>query len=443
MLHKRKFWALMLGLVCVKVFAQDITIEEMKMLDNLRSQYSAQGVEVKPEDEVRFLQRIRAMKAMAGGGLAGAGLSAPIWSAAPQPVAVQPVQTAVPLSPTAQTTPAGATESALRMQLDSLPRARPLSSFARQRDGMVFNGQRYADAEGPADRFALDPDTATAAYVVQMGGYLKLKIARLGTGAEPVTVGRLSRNGAATVFQSQTGKTLQGDLFFPMTDGVLLTRDSVGFRYVVGEGVRQIDFPSGWSPAPLQRGNMAATGWLLLERDTVEENKSPFAALKAIGEMVGAVAARMDYALFNMSDKRMVPFEISTDGKSVANYSQCRRASNGLYNICDKMTTYDSIWRPDGVPNWSHYFWKTDWQNMEGRPVAVVMENGLQQVNAYDLLGTKRVNLFERGMGIHSWLLEMSSAGKYRVKAQLAFDKLAFEDVASELKERPHFPRKQ
>lgn len=443
MAHKKALLAL-LGWVCLSVGAQDITLEEMTLLDNLRQQYAAKGVSVTPENEARFLQRIRAMKALSGGGIAGAGLSAPIWSAPQQPVTAAVTMPHSTSTTTHQAQPvAGLADSelTLRAQLDALPVTKSLQSMERMRDGMSFNGQRYADAEGPAERIAVDPQTATAAYVVPMGAYQSLKIARLGSGVPAVTVGRLTSTGSRLMFQSVTGKTLQGDLVFPMTDGVLLTRDSVGFRYVVGEGVRQIDFPAGWAPAPLQRGNVAATGWLLLERDTVQEDKSPLSALVGIGQMVGVAPASRDYALFNMKDKRMVSFEIATYGKGVTTYSQCRKASNGMFNVCDRMATYDSIWQPNGGPNWAHYFWKVDWQSMGGKPVAVVMESGLKQINAYDLNGSKRVSLFERTMGIAAWHLEMGTEGKYRAKAQLAFEKPVLEDVALELRERADMAR--
>jgi hypothetical protein len=210
----------------------------------------------------------------------------------------------------------------------------------------------------------------------------------------------------------------------------------------VGEGTKQIDFPPGWSPTPLQRGNASTTGWFLLERDTTEEKKNPFAVFKSIGEMAGVMPARMDYALFNLSTKALVPFEVSTEGKSVASYSQCRRSSNGLVNLCDQMRTYDSIWKPDGSANTTHYFWTLDWQKMSGKPIAVVMENGVKEVNAYDLSGNKRVNLLQRTLGINWWSMELTDEGKYRINAQLAFDKPVIPDVALEIQSRPDLPRK-
>jgi hypothetical protein len=107
------------------------------------------------------------------------------------------------------------------------------------------------------------------------------------------------------------------------------------------------------------------------------------------------------------------------------------------------MRTYDSVWSPDGSPNRSHYFWKIDWQKMSGKPVAVVMENGLQQVNAYDLSGTKKVNLLQRTLGINNWSMELADGGKFRINAQLAFEKVGIDDVALELQNRLDVPRKQ
>ena len=431
---RTKVAMILAGLVMVVTgaMAQDITMEEMEMLDKFRAEYGTKGVQLSPSDEARLLQRIRAFKGLAAAGPSGlAGLAN---LAQPQMRAPQQSPGAPAIAPIS--------DADARKQLDLLPAGAQLASFQLMRDGIKFNGQRYADPEGKAEQFAVDPETSTVAYVVSMGTFSNVKVARLGSGSEPVTVGRLTASGNRQSFQSSTGKTLSGDLFFPLTDGALLVRDSVGFRYVVGEGVKQIDFPAGWSPAPLQRGNTSNTGWLLLERDTVEDKGNPLGVLKLIGEIAGALPARMDYALFNLSDKRLVPFDISTDGKSVATFAQCKR-KNTFVNRCDQMRTYDSIWRPDGSANFTHYFWLIDWQKSQGKSIAVVLEKSLQQVNGYDLSGTKRVNLFERMMGINNYHMALGNEGKYRMTARLGFDTGTMEDVALEIQNRQELPRKQ
>ena len=423
--------AIAAALACMAVSAQDITMEEMDQLDQWRAQYAAKGVQLKPEDEVKLLQRLRAMKAMNSS--LGGQQSGTVSSLRQQ----QPALAAI------QAPNAALTEQDLRKQLDTLPVGKPLSSFSYMRDGLMFNGLRYADPEGKTERFALDPDSSTVAYVVSTGNTGTVKVGRLGTGSDPIAIGKLVKDGSRYSFQTVTGKTLAGDLFFPMTDGALLVRDSVGFKYTIGEGTKQIDFPAGWSPAPLQRGNASTTGWFLLEKDTTEEKKNPFAVFKSIGEAVGVVAARMDYALFNLSTKALIPFEISTEGKSVASYSQCRRSSNGLVNMCDQMRTYDSIWKPDGTANTTHYFWAIDWQQMQGKSIAVAMEKSMKEVNGYDLSGTKRVNLLQRTMGINQWNMRLVEEGKYQIIAQLGFEKSEISDVATEMQTRPDTPRKQ
>jgi len=431
---------------------QEISVEEMQLLDKLRLQFQEKGIQLKPEDEIRYLQRIRAMRGLAtsiNNGLAASAAFAPA-----QPQAAPPTQSAAPAESSVAAQPSQAqptqsstvvaqplvngppTEEGLRAKLTNLVSGNPLNSLVLLRDGLQFNGQRFADPEGIARSFSVDPDSAMAGYLVKTDTAANVKIARLGSPSDPVTIGRLTQEDNRFRFQSVTGKSLSGDLIFPLTDGILVVRDSVGFRYVVGDGVHQIDIPAGWVPAPLQRGNVSTTGWFLLEKEVSQEKESPLSSLLAIGSLLGAGPARKDYALFNLNDRRMVLLEVSADGKTVATYSQCRRMPNGLINKCDQMRTYESVWKPDGTPNRSHYFWAIDWQNMNGKPVAVVMERGLKQVNAFDLTGTKRVNLLERAMGINNWSMTLTDGGKYRIDAQLAFEKVAINDVASELQSR-------
>lgn len=395
------------------------------MLDQWRAAYAAKGVQLKPEDEVRLLQRMRALKSLA----------------TPGAIQLNSSLAQQPQSPASEKPSNTMTEAELVKAYGALPAMPRLASFSFVRDGLKFNEQRFADAEGVAERFALDPETATAAYVVQSGTASAVKIVRLGAGVDPITIGKLTKSAGRSTFQTVTGKSISGDLFFPLTDGALLMRDSVGFRYVIGEGVKQINFPAGWAPTPLQRGNPSTTGWILLERDTAAEKKSLFSSIKDIGATLGLAPANMDYALFNLNDNKLIAFEIDTSGKSVASYSQCKKSSNGIVNVCDQMTTYDSIWKKDGTPNWTHYFWAIDWQKSQGKPFAVALEKSLRQLNAVDLSSHKKVNLFERTMGINSWRMDLAEDGKYQAKAQLAFDSQSIADITKEIQIRPEISK--
>lgn len=221
-----------------------------------------------------------------------------------------------------------------------------------------------------------------------------MKLARVGSGAEPLTIGRLVPDGTRQVFQSSTGKTLAGELFFPLTDGALVMRD------------------------------------------TSAEKDNPLQLFKRLGQLAGAVDTPADYALFNLADNRLVKLQVAADGKSVTSYSQCRR-KNAVVNVCDQARSYDSLWKPDGSANLGHYYWRVDWQRPQGVPVAVVMENGLVQVNAIDLASGKRVNLFERALGINGYRSQLRADGRLRVEAKLAFDTGVVDDALAELRSRP------
>jgi hypothetical protein len=422
---------------CITAWAQEVTAEEMIQLDKLRAQFEAQGIKVTPEQEIRMLQRIRALKAAANPaaqGSAGAALQVQIpQRAGGLLTAAAPVAKPV----------VGATmsEGDLKKRLDALPPGKALANVEYLRDGFQHDGLRFADPEGRVEQFTVDAMTGAVGYLVKgsLADGQPVKLARLGSDAgsstASLTIGRVRRQGSQYQFESITGQALAGELLYVLTDGVLVMRDSVGFRYVAGEGVRQINFPTGWYPTPLQRGNVAATGWLLLEKDSAEEKKSPLSLFSDLGRAVGLSEAN-EYALMNTSDGRLVVLDVSTSGKSVTSFSQCRR-KNRAVNVCDQSTTYDSTWDANGGRNFLHYFWRMDWQRTAGGSVLVALEKGVKQVNAYDLASGKKVNLFERGMGIGALNTSMMTDGRLRVIAAVGFENGQVDDVASELKSRP------
>ena len=419
--------AAILMLLATSAIAQDITAEEMTQLDALRKQMSDQGLQITPEQEVRLLQRLRAMKKLVAQqpGASGGG-----------PALLQQIQQVQQRQGGAQAAASAAppvSEQELLQRLASLPAAEPVGSLQYLADGLVVNGQRFVDAMGRAERIGVDRSSGRAGYVVRSGAESLVRVAALGTAAESITIGVLRTQGGQQVLETVTGKRIAGELFFALPDGGLILRESVGFRYKVGDGVRQINLPAGWFPTPLQRGNLG-TGWLLLEKDVTEHKKSqlPFVGLaNKIGEIAGTREAN-EYALFDTQTGRMVVLDISTDGKSVTEGTQCRRRS-GVVNVCDQVTALQTAWEPDGTPNWRHYFWRVDWQQVRGRFVAVVQERRSVQVNLYDLKTGAKVNLFERSLGLTAMNVEPSSEGRLRVTARLGFETGVINDAMERL----------
>ena len=250
-------------------------------------------------------------------------------------------------------------------------------------------------------------------------------------------IGRVARQNGQYRFESLTGKSLSGDLLILLNDGVVVLRDAVGFRYAVGEGVRQIDLPKGWYPTPLQRGNVS-TGWILLEKDTSAEKSNPLNLFSNFGKAVGLTEAN-EYALFNFADGRKIVLDVSSAGKTTSKYSNCRKRSE-LFNECQTATNYQSVWNADGFKNLSHYYWRMDWQQSIAGPVLVAQEGGLKYINAYDLATGKKVNLLERTLGVAGFDVVLKPGQKVQVQAQMGFEKVVIEDVQAELSSRVPLP---
>jgi hypothetical protein len=400
------------------VAAQDITPDEMIQLDKMRTQMKSRGVEMTPEQEARMLQTMRALKGMTGQGLGQMLMSGQASAAAKveQPPAMATIS-----------------EDELAQKIAALAPVTSIASIEILRDGLQYDGKRFVDEQGRGENYAIDPTTGTIGYQVRSSPNLfTLKIARL-NGSSPVEIGRIQKNGQSYSFESVTGKKLGGDLIFPLANGALVLREGVGFLYTAGKGVQQIQFPAGWLPAPLQRGNISATGWMLLERDRSDEKSNPIksamSSINRLGSMIASSDANDtgDYALFEIATNKIKMFDISSDSKKIGDYSNCRKV-NDFYNKCESVTTYESLWDKDGSPNNGHYFWRINWQSVKAKTVAVVLENGVKRVNAYQLTDDKKINLFNRMLGISNLKFAVSS-DKLKISAGLGFSTEIVDDV--------------
>jgi hypothetical protein len=425
----KKFIALAFLVVqAMTAFAQDITPQEMMQLDKMRSQYKAQGIEVTPEQEARMLQTMRALRGLTHGlsSTAAASGSAPATSILPTPaqIPMQTTQISAPMS-----------EADMAQKISELPKPDKLPTIEMVREGLQYDGKRFVDQQGRIDNATIDMTTGSIGYTVRTTtpNTVSIKIAKLVDTAVPIEIGKLVRDRDTVFFESVTGTKLSGSQYFPTSSGVVLIRDGVGFAYTAGKGVTQHQYPKGWNPAPIQRGNVSGTGWLLLEKDKADEKDNPIKGIfnKAVGisNMLGITdgAGQGDYALFDMKTGKLKIFEITDTGKNIYTGINCKR-QNELVNRCDSFVGTESLWDKDGSPNNGHYFWRINWQSTNGTAVAVVLENGVKKVNAYDLNQDKMINLFNRTLGI-TGLQVLASPERLKVSAKLGFTTETVDDV--------------
>ena len=336
------------------------------------------------------------------------------------------------------------TEASLAADFRQFPTLTQGVQFERFRDGFAINGQRYIDAEGKITSYAFDAQSGDFTYLAETHpGEFVLKAGRAMTQSEPITIATAQKQGMIWQVTAATGKKFTGYRLIPSSRGFVIARDNTGFRYVPGSGTTNIVAPEAFSIAALQNGDIANTGYILLERTPTSNGTQPgnslgalFSAVQSLGSVVG-VGKKEDYALLNMDNGRVVPVNISLESKQVQVMSACKQ-KNFLIAKCAQMESFESAFEPNGTRNMSHYFWRINWFNVPGRPVLVSQEGGLGKVTATDLNSGKKVMLFERALGIASFAAIQDANGKINVTAQMGFSSESRQDVLALLDSLPN-----
>lgn len=349
----------------------------------------------------------------------------------------QPAPMALPIQ--RNTTPQ-VSEAAVGQQLAAWPQAQGPFSVNRFRDGFSINGERVLDPEGEIVQYAVDSLTGDAAYLmrVQPDQYL-IKLMRHRAPA-PMTIGGATRRAGQWTVETISGVRAAGNRLNLTPRGFIVARDNALFRYQAGTGLKPYGLPETHILAAHQNGDVSGTGWLLLEkRVETKENEGGilaqgslgalFGSIKKIGSIVGVNASDSDYALFNLDTNKLLPLSISLADNNANFMSQCR-ARNYWVAECDRMDTVASLYGQDGYPNRLHYFWRVSWFNTQRGPVAVVMDHG-SRIDAIELNTDRRVNVFERALGIGQWSSSQLPDGRIQVKAQIGLDTGVQEDVVS------------
>jgi hypothetical protein len=344
--------------------------------------------------------------------------------------------------PSAQRPPATVmTEPQLGQQLQAWAPAKGPFEIERFRDGFSINGQRTLDPEGQITHYAVDSETGDNAYMAQvMPGQFVLKLARHQTGPA-IAVAQVTRQGGTWLIETNTGVKLNGSRLILSPRGVTITRDNVFFTWTAGAGTQSFAAPDNYSLAAHQNGDVAGTGWVLLEKRTeakAEEGGvlagSSLGALigsvKRIGVHLGANTSDTDYALYQLSTRKMIPLGIAMEEKQAQFMSQCHQ-KNKWVSMCDRMDSMESVYGQDGMPNRGHYYWRVAWYRSAQGPIALVMENGITKIDAIRLDTEQRAQVFQRSLGISDWSSNQGTDGRIRVRARLGFDTGAHDDVAA------------
>jgi hypothetical protein len=151
-------------------------------------------------------------------------------------------------------------------------------------------------------------------------------------------------------------------------------------------------------------------------------------SFKSLGSSLG-INRKDDYALMNIDTGKLTPINISMEGKQVQLMSECRKRNN-LINDCARMDSFESVYKPDGSRNMSHYFWRISWLNTPSRTLLVSQEGGLGTITATELNSGKKVVLFERALGIANFEVQQNRDGTVDISAQMGFSQETRKDIA-------------
>ncbi|MEO8121611.1 MAG: hypothetical protein ABI606_20080 [Rhodoferax sp.] len=305
-----------------------------------------------------------------------------------------------------------------------------------RRDGFDVNGQPFLDAEGKMFSYAFDVTTGAITYAVKTSRGLTIKALNASDIGQSIVIATGALGASGWEIQTTSGKQMAGDTLSILSNGFLVGRTSSAFRYQPGKGVRSIAIPVGFVLAPLQRGNVGATGYILLEREQATGGKDPLSqtlsSFVAIGSILG-VNKKADYSLMNIETGKSYPFNIAANGKQLTLLSQCRQR-NWLVSECQRAQTVESVFGEDGFKNNSHYYWLINWVGTPSGPVALSLEDGLANIYVTDLATGKKVVALNRSFGIADWEANQRSDGNVSIRAKLAFEWKEVPDVVSFLK---------
>lgn len=428
--------------------------QERAMLQQARKAYAAQGLELGPEQEEQFLQRLRQVQGnviqaqiigqsagtdtQAGALTALSALNTTLGSRQPTTPAAPSVIPAAPMQSPVAAAPGPSQQRPLAEVLKERRTHVGPASFESLQDGFSANGHTVIDPEGRIVQFGGDATTGDVTYFVEQGaGSYLVRFNNVHSSLPPATVGSLEATDNGMRFISNEGKRVAGQAVVPTGHGVVVVREGTVFDYTLGADVTAQPLPETYQLASLQQGDVASTGYVLLRRQITEQEKTD--PIKGMGQLLRSVAGRgddRDYALFNIRTAHTVYLNRDESMEKVGHGTDCH-AKNAFVNKCRGWESKEALYDQDGLPNHSHYYWSVYWMQTNEGPTAVVMENGVREINVIRLDSGQRVNAFKRTLGIQKVVATPTSDGSIRVAAAWAFKNHVVEDVRTLFEAEP------
>lgn len=303
------------------------------------------------------------------------------------------------------------------------------ATFEQTKQNILIDSKPFVDPEGQI--LAIGSSNLTGEFSYLISGQDQntniLKYNRANSGKESLKIAVIRNNFGSKKITTINGKSLSGNQITPISTGLLISRDNTIFQYSLDSDLKIFNTVEGFHIAKFQNGDVANTGYILLEKDDDEKGStnSMFNALKGLGSTLGLTES-YEYLLVNIETNKVVPLNLQTGSKKVSVMSGCKRKNNYV-NECDNMSMVESLYDIDGQPNYDHYYWSVNWLDSDTGPIALYKESS--KVKAVDLNNNQEFILFSRVLGVNYFTALQDSNGKISVKAKLGFSSETIDDV--------------
>jgi hypothetical protein len=314
-------------------------------------------------------------------------------------------------------------------------------AIRQRREGFTVNDLPVVDPEGRISMYGFDVITGDITFAVDTPRGTVIKFMRAGVSLPPVRIATATRGDEGWNVQTAGGQAISGPTLSMMPRGLLVSREGAVFRYDPGQGVKSIAVPDGYVVAPIQRGNIGATGFMLLEKENAtgggNSTAQMLSSFKTLGNQLG-INAKADFALFNGDTGKLIPLNIDADGQTVTALSDCyKRSAHSVVSRCYSAQSFDSLYSTAGNRNIQHYYWRVQWLNTPQGPMAIAMEDANKSIFILDLTSGKKVAAFHRMLGIADMDVYQDPNGTVSIKAQLAFSHESIDDAGEFLASAP------
>ena len=398
-----------------------------ELVETTRADFAKRGLTLTADQEARMrlqhrqaLMQVQMLQAFTGQGLPLVRPPAPVPEVS-QPAAIS-------------------TEN-LALRVSQLPAPESVQVQSR-REGFELNGIRVMDPQGKISRYSVNPSSGDFTYLIEKSDGSRLVKRGRGTQTPAFLIANvLGRPGSWSV-RAVDGQSSEGDMYALSPLGLVVMREDAAFEFVAGKSIRSFALPKGWSPVPLQRGDISGTRYMLVEKsaDARPAEGSVGSIFQTFKRITGSEEAD-DYALLHLDSGRIVKLAIDMVGKNVTRMSECRK-QNAIVNLCNKAESFESLWDTDGSPNTWHYFWRVEWMDTPDGPMAISNQRRSSEIRLFDLRSGKEVIAFRRPLGIANWRVTPGPSGTYALAAQLAFTVHKVADVRKLLDTAPDWTGK-